>query len=102
MRGYPPPGWPSCRPRVPARAPISGVNAAGERLSSIAAALAAVTMQAPRQGASCRPFFAIGQVVQRVLSMTLATERGQGEPARSRSGNVPIAARAERLSGYKP
>ena len=45
---------------------------------------------------------ALGKVAQRVLSMTLATDRGQGEPARSGSGNVSIAARAERLSGYKP
>ncbi len=42
-----------------------------------------------------------GNVAQRVLAMTPATERGQGEPARRRSGNVSIAARAELLSGYK-
>lgn len=48
------------------------------------------------------PFFPVGKVAQRVLSLTLATERGHGEPARSRSGNLSIAARAERLSGCKP
>ena len=48
------------------------------------------------------PFPGIGKLDQRALSMTLATERGQGEPARSRSGNVSIAARAELLSGYMP
>ncbi len=48
------------------------------------------------------PFPGVGKLAQRALSMMLATERGQGEPARSRSGNVSIAARAERLSGYMP
>jgi hypothetical protein len=47
-------------------------------------------------------FLPVGRLPQRVLSMTLATERGHGEPARSCSGNVSMAVRAERLSGYKP
>ncbi len=81
---------------------MSGVNAAGERLTSIAAAPAAVTMQAPGGVPVAARLCAVGKVAQRVLSMTLATDRGQGEPARSRSGNVSIAARAERLSEYKP